>query len=173
MNTFANQKGAALVVSLLLLTVLTILALSASQTTRLQERMAGNARDVDVAFQASESGVRSGENWLAELKAKPDSCTTAVPCDVYQVDWLPIDLSNQGDAWWATNGRQYGKAGKELTVAKIDPVYVIEETDFVKDDLTEGNGPPNGKQFYRISSIGTGATDVAKVVVQTTYTRRY
>ena len=44
-----QQRGAVLVVSLLLLLVMTMLALGASQSTRLQERMSASMRDRDLA----------------------------------------------------------------------------------------------------------------------------
>ena len=66
-----RQRGAALVVSLLLLLVLTILAIGASQTTRLQERMAGNMRDIDRACQGSEAGLRDAEEYIATTPALP------------------------------------------------------------------------------------------------------
>ncbi|HEY5758074.1 MAG TPA: PilX N-terminal domain-containing pilus assembly protein, partial [Steroidobacter sp.] len=52
-----RQHGAALVISLLLLLIMTLLGLGASQSTRLQERMAGNQRDQELALQAAEAAL--------------------------------------------------------------------------------------------------------------------
>jgi type IV pilus assembly protein PilX len=46
-----------LAVSLILLLLLTILAITASTSSSLQERMAGNAQENNVAFQAAESAL--------------------------------------------------------------------------------------------------------------------
>lgn len=54
-----QQSGAVLVISLILLLLLTILAITASSTASLQERMAGNAQEANIAFQASESGLKN------------------------------------------------------------------------------------------------------------------
>lgn len=51
------QSGLVLAVSLILLLLLTILAITASTSSSLQERMAGNAQESNVAFQASESAL--------------------------------------------------------------------------------------------------------------------
>lgn len=54
-----NQRGIVLVVSLMMLLLLTVLAISASTTATLQERMAFNAQENNVAFQTAESGLAS------------------------------------------------------------------------------------------------------------------
>lgn len=60
-----NQGGAALVVGLLLLIVLTLLAISGMNTSTLELQMAGNSQSAQSAFQAAETGVeqaiQSGE----------------------------------------------------------------------------------------------------------------
>ena len=59
-----QQSGAALIVSLILLIVLTVLSIAAMQGTTMQERMAGNYRDTNQAFQAAEAALRAGESEL-------------------------------------------------------------------------------------------------------------
>lgn len=62
-----RQQGAVLIVSLLLLLIMTLLGVSAMQTTTLQERMAGNTRDRAVALQASEYALRDAEVFIDGL----------------------------------------------------------------------------------------------------------
>jgi type IV pilus assembly protein PilX len=52
-----KQRGAALVVALLMLLVLTLLAISGMNSASLELAMAGNAQFQQNAFQASESGI--------------------------------------------------------------------------------------------------------------------
>ncbi|QKE64492.1 hypothetical protein HNE05_14440 [Aquipseudomonas campi] len=66
-----QQRGMVLVVSLTLLLLLTILAISASTSSSLQERMASNAQENNVAFQAAESA-------LANLSSQVENGTTPV-----------------------------------------------------------------------------------------------
>jgi type IV pilus assembly protein PilX len=54
-----RQKGAALVVALILLMVLTLLAISGMNTATLELQMAGNAQYSENAFQASEVGIET------------------------------------------------------------------------------------------------------------------
>jgi len=49
-----HQTGAALLISLILLLVLTFLGISSMQTTTLEERMAANQKDYYLAFEAAE-----------------------------------------------------------------------------------------------------------------------
>lgn len=60
--TFKRQKGAALVVGLILLMVLTLLAISGMNTATLELQMAGNAQFSQNAFQAAETGIEAAMN---------------------------------------------------------------------------------------------------------------
>lgn len=55
--TRKSQHGAALVVGLILLLVLTVLAISGMNTSTLELQMAGNAQSGQNAFQAAEVGI--------------------------------------------------------------------------------------------------------------------
>lgn len=59
-----KQTGAALVVGLVLLMVLTILAISTMRTATLQLLMAGNAQYKERAFQLAETGLRDAINQI-------------------------------------------------------------------------------------------------------------
>jgi type IV pilus assembly protein PilX len=55
--TVRSQQGAALVVGLILLLVITLLAISGMSTASLELQMAGNAQFGQNAFQAAETGI--------------------------------------------------------------------------------------------------------------------
>ncbi len=54
-----RQRGAALIVGLMLLLVLTLLAVSGITTSTLELSMAGNTQQAQYAFQAADSGIDS------------------------------------------------------------------------------------------------------------------
>ena len=56
-----SQRGAVLIVALIMLLLLTIIGMSSMRGTSLQENMAGNLRESNLAFQAAEAGLRAGE----------------------------------------------------------------------------------------------------------------
>ena len=73
-----RERGAALVISLVLLAVMTLFGVSMVNTTLLEERMTSNQRDTDIAFQAAESGLRDAERYLRAQCGRPDPATDAV-----------------------------------------------------------------------------------------------
>jgi len=60
------HQGSTLIVSLVMLLLLSLITLGGMQSTILQERMASNLHDRNIAFQASERALREGENWLED-----------------------------------------------------------------------------------------------------------
>lgn len=60
------EKGAVLIVALLFLVMLTLLGVTAMTGSTMEERMAGNARDTSVAFQAAEAALRDARRDLGE-----------------------------------------------------------------------------------------------------------
>jgi len=61
LTSLQAQTGVVLVISLIILLLLTIIGLSATQTTALEEKMAGNLRDKNLTFQVAESALRTAE----------------------------------------------------------------------------------------------------------------
>jgi type IV pilus assembly protein PilX len=163
----STQRGAALVVSLLLLLVMTILALSMSQTTRIQERMAGNSRDAKLAFQSAESGLRAAEEFLKDVSDRPITCGNPKDCVVVEQGTFDnTDLARQTDAWWDLNGQEFGTTStKDIPGVVADPKYVIEEFGYSKGALmTMGHGMDQRKVFYKITARAHGGTDISESV---------
>ncbi|WP_137821057.1 PilX N-terminal domain-containing pilus assembly protein [Pseudomonas sp. D(2018)] len=80
MTRYTAQRGVALVVSLVLLLLLTLLAIAASNTSSLQERMALNSQENNVAFQTAESGI-------ADAVDKLDREVTPATDSLYQLTY--------------------------------------------------------------------------------------
>ena len=59
-----NQRGWVLVVGLVILVMLTILSIALMKTTRLEEKMAGATRDMNLSFQAAETALRAAETFI-------------------------------------------------------------------------------------------------------------
>ncbi len=62
-----KQSGAALVVSLIILIVLTIVVISGTRSTVIQEKMTAAIRDLHISFEIAESGVRDAEQMIETL----------------------------------------------------------------------------------------------------------
>lgn len=61
----ASQRGAALMVVLVLLLIMTLLGLSSLRGTLMSQRMAANTYDRNISLQAAESALREGEAVVA------------------------------------------------------------------------------------------------------------
>ena len=171
-----HQSGAILITSLLLLLVLTVLGVVMMQTTRMQERMAGATRDLSLSVQGAESGLRYGESVVSALAA-PDG-TSTLPCTVCQPGTLPVAIYDPAQFDWTANAAKYGVGGPAVTMPSSAglndvPRYTVESLGFVRDSLNEGQEPPEGRDFFQISSRSTGATGLANTVLQSTYARRF
>ncbi len=59
-----SQKGAVMIVALMLLLVMTILAVSGIGNSTLEQKMSGNYYNSASAFQAAEYGIRVAEQWV-------------------------------------------------------------------------------------------------------------
>jgi type IV pilus assembly protein PilX len=191
-SRFAHaQRGAALVTSLLLLLILTIIGVTAMQMTRMQERMSGNARDLNLAFQGAEAAVRDGEALIRVQPGTPDNCT-ALPCEFWQANLALMTNPETRDwiTWWRVYGNEYEDAGgdhdapiRDMPQLAEDPRFVVQYITRVPDSLTigEGGGAPPGRDFYLVTarSLGgvpaptaAGQPNPAVAVLQSTFARR-
>lgn len=170
----AVQQGVTLVMTLIFLLLLTILGVTAISTSTLQEKMSGNLRDQDVAFQAAESALRGGEdkiNLLAQAvgNRNPDSLTNCTNCI-----WTIGTAQPLNDTWWGSWKNEYGSSSKELTQAYADPSFVIEYGGFSKDNINIGGwGALQGIHYYKVSARAEGVTPTARSMLESTYKVRY
>lgn len=173
-----SQHGAALITGLIFLVVLTLLALSATKSTSLEERMAGNARDQDVAFQAAEAGIRDGLIYLANNNLSPASAFTAGCAlglclnNTTTPVWTTITTNNQ---WETSKTLTYSGTPLKLnssTVLPSQPRYIIELLPASVPppgfSMATGKGINSGSTVipYRITARGWGLTTQAQATVQ-------
>ncbi|SIS04960.1 type IV pilus assembly protein PilX [Aquipseudomonas alcaligenes] len=70
---YQSQRGMALFVSLIFLLLLTIIGVVGMQNATLQEKMAGNSKFKNESLQYAESGLRVGEDVIADALAEGNS----------------------------------------------------------------------------------------------------
>jgi len=172
--TRKHQTGASLIVSLMLLVVLTLLGLSGMQSTIMQERMSNNVRDKELAFQAAESAVRAGEDWIKNQPGGAldvqDGTSCSAPCDLVGLDDY-LNMTTRDFSWWETTGRSYtGTLGGVIASA---PRFIVEEHSIQLDslaDATDSNAPP-ARILYRLTAMGVGSTLTTLSTIETLYAR--
>ncbi|MEP7312677.1 MAG: PilX N-terminal domain-containing pilus assembly protein [Pseudomonadota bacterium] len=170
-----NQRGAILVTSLLLLLVLTVLGVAMMKMTNMQERMAGNTRDLNLALQGAEAALRQGETMIGNpALIAPPIATAAVGCTWCQRGALPIDIADLAQFNWPVDAQEFGAVGtQDITQLNQDPRFTIEELAYVQDNETGGTEAPTGRDFYIVTARSTGASGQTNTVLQTTYARRF
>ena len=175
-----QQRGAVLVFCLIFLAVLTMMGVSGMESTTLEERMSGNMRDHELAFNAAESALQVGEAWLILQNTLPITSTdgsTAVwaenAMDPDAADGLYWwDHTNINAAWWNAN------ADSIANVAQVaaQPAYVIEQYRTVDtgQSIALGGGETTVPRiFHRITARGVGINTNARAVVQATFVQSY
>lgn len=167
-----HQSGAALMVSLMILLVLTLIGVTSMSSTILEEKMAGGVRNQNLAFQAAEAALRDGELWLKDNCATPGSC---VPPVVRVLGGFG-DVTAQDDVWWNdnlnNNTREYGAQGsQEFSEAPSDPRYIREARGTLnrRGTLAVGISPLQRNLYFRLTARGTGGNTSTETILQSHY----
>ncbi len=172
-----QQAGAVLIVGLVLLLILTVIGLASIRGSDLQERMAGNMRDRNLAFQASEAALREGED-LLDAPVLPSFLGTVVG---YWPDLnKPGALRPRPTSWtgqnWTNNSIQL--AANTIDDIADQPRYTIEKVIVTGMAAKEGSGVDHESvervqdaEYFRITSRGVGLTTDSEVVLQSTFAR--
>ncbi|MBB1076170.1 pilus assembly protein, partial [Rhodoferax sp. 4810] len=119
-----RQRGVALIISLILLVITTLLGLAAIRSITQEERMAGQSYSRSLAFQATESALRQAEALVEANKPVP---TTTACSAIGGVMTCPPPAAtdtprwdNTGFAFW-TNLNKVGSGTLAIT-----PQYFVE-----------------------------------------------
>ncbi len=167
MTSSKNQQGIVLVVSLIILILVTLISVSSMKNTVLEEKMAGNYKDRNSAFQASEAALRGGEDYLFTTSVLPtfDGTTAGLyqPTSSTEARWETVDWDNTGEV--ATY------SGSLLNINSA-PLYIIEELPPIPvPDSSLETGVAQENKYYRVTSKAVGGTNSAAVTLQSTYKR--
>ncbi|WP_372740385.1 PilX N-terminal domain-containing pilus assembly protein [Neptunomonas sp.] len=194
-SRFGKQKGAALIIGLVMLLLLTIIGLSAMQGTAMQEKMSGNMRDANLALQAGEAGMRYlEEGFLKSIedldigKTYGGCSATAVPrCQIINSSAGPALPSNDTAAWDA-QAISYGSykeangavinppAGSDMnTLVAFSPLLMVEYVTYKRDALDDGGGVTDdrGSALYRNTIKAYGGSVTSEAILQTVFARRF
>ncbi len=165
----SSQQGVVLVVGLIFLVLVTLLGTTAMQTTVLEERMAGNMRDYNLALQAGESALLDAEVYIKNntVNFNPlnesefdinGSCVSGVS------GLCPIIYSIQSINFDSTDSLQV-----DTTVTGVykQPRYIIEMMNFkTTSDL---GFQEVGDAYFRVTIRAWGANENTVVQLQSIY----
>jgi type IV pilus assembly protein PilX len=176
-DSSSPQRGISLIIVMIFLVILSVLGVSAMQTSTLGSRVARNEADRTLAFQAAEAALRDGELDIKNLKADNSACVAASPgCRVLNLNRgdgfssaCTLGLCDsrtfttpvwEDTAKWTTTGDSvaYGAytAAAPLPVVGQQPRYILEYF------------PLGDSVIYRITAVGFGANTSTQVMLQST-----
>lgn len=163
----AKQQGATLIVGLIMVVLISIIGLSAIRGSGMQEQMAGNMRDRQLAFQASEAALREAEEDL-EVASPP----------IGTQGFAESKHKSSTDFWLDFDGNWKGLAASystDIANVKEKPSFYVEEIKFYSSGL-DGSSVDMASLLakgmetrYRVTSRSTGGSTDANVILQSTY----
>jgi type IV pilus assembly protein PilX len=172
-----HQRGVALVMAMVFLLLLTILGVTSMSTSSLEEKMSTNTRDRNLAFQSAETALVAAETWISSLGADPATWPepaagkyiATVPTPIWDtVDWGGAEVVSYPctptDATPDDSASCVGGVRAEIPNVNTQPKYIIEHM---------GQAANATQIAYRITARGTGSTDAAVVVLQSTFIKQY
>lgn len=172
-----RQVGAALIVALLFLVMLTLIGVSAMTTTTLEEKMAGNMRDYNVALQSGEAALLDAWDDINstrisgmtgfDIACSNGLCARAANSSIPV--WSGLDWSPSGPS--VEYGSQTGAAALPVGTAGASalPRYILEVLEDPKSSLRMEE---KKYLYYRTTARGFGTSDTAQATVQATYRLR-
>lgn len=197
--TLIHQRGAVLFIALILMVLITLLALTATSSSILQEKMTGGMRNSQLSMMGAESAVRGTEAWLWNLSFSAADGQPLPPCIggstgtcVYRVKadgTLPSNVQafRSSKAWVTAPGGApaysqvlTGLTGDSETASLASQPEVLVE-DLGKNmppgaggqagviDSERGTGPGN-YSFYRITARSQGGSAATQRVVESVFT---
>jgi len=175
------QRGLSLVVTLVMLVGITMLGLAAIGGTVMQEKIAGNTRDMNLAFQAVEAGLRDAESDISQNITGSSTFTSAcshglcTPASTWPTPtsaplWTLIN-------WNGGTVRAYGAYTGAVALSPglaAPPLYVIEKLSNQQPGQGDALGiglAPNAAAgtYYRATVYATGGRPDTHVVAQSIY----
>jgi type IV pilus assembly protein PilX len=188
MKQYNRQHGAALLTSVIFLLILTMLVITVVIASITEEKMAGNSRDRNLAFQAAEAALRDAMRDIHSARVAGNTGFDAACTDglcLPKTDGTPhwIDLnSNSGWTTGAVTGPSIGYGDKTgaaaLTGVAKQPRYIIEvlkAPPIAGESMSQPN--PSRHFNYRATAKGYGnavdssSVPISQVVLQAVYSK--
>jgi len=169
-----KQSGAILILTLIILLIITVLGASSVQSVSLLEKMARNTTDTSIAFRGAEAAIIEAERVVeTETALTPYQTNTSGKYELQAVGITPR---------WTETATWDGVNSVEIDYSDglAKPQYIIEfeksvlaEEDRLNMDNVGGETGSARTQMFRVTALGTGKTESAKVILQSTYGKKF
>jgi type IV pilus assembly protein PilX len=152
-----NQTGAVLYISLIMLLLLSLIGIAGMQVTGLEEKMSGNAKDSNLAFQAAETTLRGAEKALSAATPVFDNTSGYYLYTPGVVRWENMD-------WASASASQLYNISLAGVPSSHQSRYIIEELQAVSNTLE--NGTSDFTTYYQITAHSVGGANSTVTVLQ-------
>lgn len=175
------QQGIALITSLLILVIVTLVSVSMYRSFGLQEKITGNTLEKQRSLLAADSALRYAEWWINQGNTGTGSACTAVVTSNAQADMKICSnaLSTPAVLPWTS---RYDYKPPTMTVLAGGGLNTA--TSGVVGDINYATTPslyisylgigPDGKSMlYQVTGVGYGGSTTSASVLQSTYAMTY
>ncbi len=169
----ARQAGAALLVALIMLILITLIGISAARMQTMEARMSSNLQNRNLAMQSAESALRTAEDSIAQ-NSNPVYGNTAGQYIYSPASGNPPWYlgGTIGSTFWTTSSN-LATGPVEATDSSQASVYIIEQL----PSVSVAGGSASLNQFgnstrsivYRITAKATGGDTTAPITLQSIY----
>ena len=170
-----KEQGAALVVALIVLVVITVLGVGSMKSSLMNLSSAQGFSDYDYAFQSAETGLRFAESILEEATSESDASARLAAANISTVDSDSGDYNN--DSFW--DAIAFYNTRHQVKI-------VVEHYQTVLDSL-DASGSGSAVLYYKVTargvdpeyaaSVNSGSEDLVQAysvtVLQSIYAKRY
>ena len=167
--TVKKQKAAILAIGLIILFVMTLIGVTALQTTALEEKITANLNDSNLAMESADSALRDAER---RIEALTNTSTFGGSGGLYT-------QGNAPDPFVASTWTGSNSFTATAIPGVVTPRYFIEEVGTYGggEDINiynYGQDPRGGSvTVFRIVSRGTGGTGTADVMLESFYGKQF
>ncbi len=166
--TQKKETGVVLATSLIMLILLTLIGIAGIKNTSLEEKMASNSRDQNLAFQAAEAALRGGEVALNSFEMSDFNGTNGL----YGVASDVLDNYRPSSTWSEDSSVEFD-SGISSDLINTEPRYYIKYVKDVSHDINISNNPAPPTSYFIITARGTGAQDTSQVYLRSSFAKKF
>jgi type IV pilus assembly protein PilX len=173
MNTLPNnakQEGAALVVCLIILVLVTLMGLTTMKTSVLQEKISGGNSDKTLAMQAGEIALRAAETRIRDQITSTSDFTGGCNKGLCLPTANGVSMAETVD-WNSASVVTFGKDGHTALSVGVanQPKYIIELLPEMMALPGNSIGMKSVATPYRITVLAYGRQDNTRVMLQSMF----
>jgi len=136
----SNQKGATLIIALIILVLIMTLGIAAFNSSKVQFKLAGNLQFEEIAMNNAETAVAAAENWLSttdNFRSVAFTAYTNATPQLHPINHLQNLTAPANDpltmAWDGTSDLQVGSTNQRYMIQLMSAGNVLIGSDITKD----------------------------------------